>query len=274
MKRIRSSLSIQSSSTESSSDSIDLKFISGLLITISTIGINTPVIAQDDLSDLSPEERAFLEDDSFFQTMQVQDSPIKWVNPQKTENQYALTNEITITNNSFKTGFVNFSQCHTHLDAIRAIDIVYNPETTQQLKVLSSQKIQKVIAHAASIELKNVEKGAEVCVAGKVKTFRFDQQNQAWVLLRGPYMRKFLDGYYPMHVQETIQWPQAPIKWKKTEVFDKSQNQFVKIFSDRLLTKNPAETPHPQMQKSPQKIQGDYWFEGKLKINYLFISKN
>ncbi len=240
------------------------------LAVLMAISGNTFAEEKNDLSDLSPEEQAFFEDDSFFQTMEVQDTPVKWVPAQKTQNQYALKNAITLTDETLKTGFVQFSQCHTHLDAIRAIDIVYNPQTTQELEVLSSKKIQTVTAHAAKIELKNVDKGAEVCVAGKVKTFHFNEQNQQWNLQRGPYMRKFLDGYYPMHVQETIQWPDIAIKWHATEIFDESQNQFVEVFSDSLLQKNSAKTPHPQMQKSHNAMNIDYWFEGKLKINYLF----
>ncbi len=264
------------------------KRIAGLIVVFNmmSLPITTTAATENDLSDLSPQERAFLEDDSFFKTLDVQDSPLKWVEPNKTQGKYWLQNDITIDHDSLSTGFVDFTQCHNNLDAIHAIEIVYNAKTTENLTVLSSKGIGSTVTKAASIALRNVQKDAKICISGKTKTLTFDQKQQHWQLARGPYMRKFLDGYYPMHVQETIQWSGVNINWQKTRVLDESKQQFISLFTNKgrsnstlanqqLLTVSNQE-PFPKMalHSDNTRIQNHYWFEGKLKIHYLFIQNN
>lgn len=243
-----------------------------------TVADNQTTDSGDDLTGLSPKERAFLEDDSFFETMNVQDSPLKWVTQQKTKGSYSLFNEITILPSSLEDGFVKFTQCHRNLDEIRAIDIVYNPKTTQALEVVSARGVGQYQTQAEKVELYQVEKGAEVCIQGQNKTLIKATQTQTWQLDRGPYMRKFLDGYYPMSVEETIFWPARMLSWQATRVYDESQKTY-QLISQPATTSRIAEnsnrktaTHRPQIshQADAGKLASDYWFEGALRVRYQF----
>lgn len=248
------------------------------LAVLGIFSLSSPtLIAQDDLSDLTPEERAFFEDDSFFETLEVQETPIKWIDPNKTHGQYALENTITILPDSVKTGVVGFTQCHLNLDEIRAIDIVYNPQTTKTLRVISTKGISQSKAFTSKIELYGVEKGAEVCIEGKNKTLEFNQTNQSWRLARGPYMRKFLDGYYPMHVAETISWPSETLNWKSTDILQEQPSlksaKFTPLFStSQPLPSNPQK-PSFEINHKQGWIKSNYWFEGKLTLREQFTAK-
>lgn len=255
----------------------------------------------DDLSDLTPEERAFLENDSFFKAMAVNEGELTWVAPEKTDNQYALFNKLILNDESLKTGRVEFEQCHTNLDEISAIDIVYNAKTTQSLELLSKSKIQRVAILPAKAELYGVQKGAEVCLKGTLNLLAKTATGR-WQLPRGPYMRKFLDGYYPMHVQESLSWQNTPLEWQGIAFAnaDKSlpagQN-FQQTQSSALAQKEKSEDLEKRLEKqpqkpsenpsktfsetapqltwhAPQKLQIDYWFEGKLMPIYFFLQKN
>lgn len=205
---------------------------------------------EDDLSDLSAEERAFFEDDSFFQSLEVSRGTLNWVEPDKTLEQYALENRISLRPTSHQDGVVIFEQCHRHLDAISKIEVVYNDQTTSDLVVISTDKIQQAQAKDASVELIGVEKGAQVCIKGKSQTLTHD--GQQWQLKRGPYMRKFLDGYYPMHLTEVIDWQDSPLK---------------------LVGQPRAPLPVPSkfiQQINPHSMQFDYYFAGRLELTYQF----
>ncbi|MBN2646956.1 MAG: hypothetical protein JXR44_04130 [Thiotrichales bacterium] len=206
--------------------------------------------------DLTPEEKAWLEDDSFFASLEVSQGQLKWVDPQKTVGVYALSNRLILESDALKTGKVYFEQCHQNLDAIRAIDIVYNPETTSDLKVVSAKGVGRYQLQTAKVELYQVEQGAEVCIHGRNQTLTYDTVSQTWQIPRGPFMRKFLDGYYPMHLQETIEWEATALKWASLQI-----------------NENPAAgtySPKQNLDSSKSTLKVDYWFEGKLRPVYKF----
>ena len=51
-----------------------------------------------------------------------------------------------------------------------------------------------------------MEPGATLCLSAQTRAFH-DTGNGYYNLTNGPYMRKFLDGYYPMQVTLDIRYP-------------------------------------------------------------------
>ena len=213
----------------------------------------------DDLSGLSAEERAFFEDDSFFQSLAVSTGNLKWVEPELTQDSYSLTNTITIDQQSLQNGEVKFSQCHINLDAFSKIEVVYNKTTTRDLKVIRHQGIANYVTKPFSVDLTGVEKGAEICIEGTSQTLtKVDTQENTWQLKRGPYMRKFFDGYYPMHVQESIHWQNVALE-----------------LSGLATEPTPLKIPDSFMLKpNANSIEMNYYFEGRLQTNYQFTQQN
>lgn len=199
-------------------------------------------------NDLSAEEKAWLEDDSSAEARQVSEGELRWVTPDKTHNQYRLENTLTLNAESLKTGWITFSQCHYQLDPRIAIDIVYGVSRTQNLTVTSSQHIGSIEIAQDHISLKNIEQNAQICVTGKTKVLTQLGPTQ-FRMVRGPYIRKFLDGFYPMQVTETIRW------------------------NGLALTLNDLKTQADlgyDFKVSQHQLIANYWFEGLLKPFYEF----
>jgi hypothetical protein len=66
-------------------------------------------------------------------------------------------------------------------------------------------------------------------------------------------MRRFLDGYYPMHVSLDIRLP--PGDW-------------------RLEKSRPRVQPGFNVVNRPDGLSADAWFEGKLVTEFYFIPAN
>lgn len=200
----------------------------------------------EDYSDLSDEERAFLFDDSEFKAREISSEQLTFIAPSTVPKGYWLHNIITIEKTSLETGWVQFEQCHYELDPTNLITITYNKERTKNLAVKHSLGIENHAIIGTDIDLKNIQKGAEICVFGETKTLF--ETDQGFVMKRGPYMRRFLDGYYPMHVEESISYPSV-IEPDKTQ-YNNSLGKIFKLYSNS--------------------INAQYWFEGALKPHYPF----
>ena len=200
----------------------------------------------EDYSDLTPEQRAFLFDDSEFKAREISSGELKFLDPSGVPEGYWLHNIINIDQSSLKTGWVQFEQCHYELDPTNLITITYNKDRTKNLAVKHSLGIEKHTIIDTHIDLKNIQKGAEICVFGETKTLH--KTPQGFVMKRGPYMRRFLDGYYPMHVEESITYNP-------------------KIYPDIKYYINQLGRTFKLEYNS---INAQYWFEGELKPEYVF----
>ena len=114
-------------------------------------------------------------------------------------------NRLLITQQSLNDGWVTMYQCHSDLDAVPATQIVYAEGSVRDLNVLSSHNIGSVSIEGHSVQLKDIEAGSEVCVSADRRALFYE--NGQYVLRLGPFMRRFLDGYYPMRVQIEVCYP-------------------------------------------------------------------
>ncbi len=120
-------------------------------------------------------------------------------------------NRISIDPNSLNSGWVSLKQCHTHLDPVPRAQITFREGFVRDLRVDSSTKIEQAWIEGASVQLINVEPGARLCLSAQIRALR-NTGNGYFNLTNGPYMRKFLDGYYPMRVTLAIDYPPQTLK--------------------------------------------------------------
>jgi hypothetical protein len=115
-------------------------------------------------------------------------------------------NRIRIDDDSLRSGWVGLSQCHDHLDAVPRAQITFREGYVRDLKVDSASRIGHAWIEGASVQLSNIEPGARLCLSAQTRALR-NAGNGYFNLRNGPYMRKFLDGYYPMRVTLEVDYP-------------------------------------------------------------------
>lgn len=136
-------------------------------------------------------------------------------------------------------------QCHTDLDKVSASQIVYDPDHIRDLKVLSSQNIGSARVEGHTIQMKDIEAESEICISADKRALSFEKGK--YYLRLGPFMRRFLDGYYPMHVRIEVCYP-----------------AFL-----QLVSTSPVEAlQHSKGNTSYADI--DVWVVGKLNIELVF----
>lgn len=157
-------------------------------------------------------------------------------------------NHIRITPGSLASGWVELRQCHENLDAVPAAQISFRKGSIRKLRVLEARAITRAWVKGASVQLKDVSPGARLCLAAQTLALK-DSGGGAFTLNNGPYMRKFLDGYYPMRVSLQLEYPAQLL---------------------RVIDISPASQPGFQVSQKNAQVNIESLFEGELRIQVQF----
>lgn len=159
---------------------------------------------------------------------------------------------LTVTAESLKTGWVTDRQCHYQLDRVGAMEVVFAPGRVRALEIVRAENIEKAWVEAGSVQLKNVGPNAVLCIQSENRILEHDPSTGSYLLTSGPYMRRFLDGYFPIRVSLQLDYPA------------------------RLLTVKEVGPPEIRSRTTllPGQVRLDVWFEGRLDLRLRFSLKN
>jgi len=113
---------------------------------------------------------------------------------------------IVITRQSLADGWVLMEQCHERLDRVAEAQIVFNPGRTRALEVLSFHNMDTAFVESNTIQLRGIREGSKVCARLETRALH-SLGVQIFELQNGPFMRRFLDGYYPLQLSIQIEYP-------------------------------------------------------------------
>lgn len=157
-------------------------------------------------------------------------------------------NRIEIDTESLEQGWVGLQQCHTHLDPVDATQIVYHPARIRNIQIISVEQIEQVRIDGPSVQLTGIGRGARLCLQAESRALT-RLGSDRFRLRNGPYMRRFLDGYYPMHVTLEITYPADALK---------------------LQDLRPIPGRAGNVQRTDGQVIWDSWFKGKLYTEFDF----
>ena len=157
-------------------------------------------------------------------------------------------NRLLITEQSLNDGWVAMYQCHSDLDKVSASQIVYRKDRIRNIKILSAENIGSAIVEGHTIQIRNIAAESEICISADKRALFYDSGR--YYLRLGPFMRRFLDGYYPMRVQLEVGFP-----------------SFL-----RLVSSSPVKARQRFRNKNTY-ADIDIWVVGKLDVELVFVDK-
>lgn len=122
------------------------------------------------------------------------------------EPPHRHTKRLRVTPDSLQSGWVEAEQCHYQLDQVPAMEIVFGKDKVRKLKVVNAQNIDELWIEGPTVQMKNVGADAFVCIASENRILARNIAGD-YVLTTGPFMRRFLDGYFPMQVRLEVDYP-------------------------------------------------------------------
>ncbi len=157
-------------------------------------------------------------------------------------------NIIRITEDSLSSGWTDLEQCHDNLDAVPRAQITFREGYIRNLRVLESRAIDEAWVEGPSVQLRGIQAGAHLCLSAQTRALN-NSGGGYFTLNNGPYMRKFLDGYYPMQVSLRLEYPARLLQ---------------------IIDISPAEQAGFHISQKSGFVNIDTLFEGELRTQMQF----
>jgi hypothetical protein len=202
--------------------------------------------------ELTPEElERWFEDDSRTQPydFDVNSGELEFLAAMPDKRVPHSRNGLRITVSSLADGWVEQAQCHENLDPVPLAEVVYRYREMRDLRVVSTTGIERAWVEGQSVQMENISHGAVLCVAAAARLLR--REGEEYVLRNGPFQRRFLDGYFPLRVSLTLEYPAERL---------------------RVASIDPPPQPGFSVQQASGRITLEALFEGRLYTEVRFRS--
>jgi len=155
---------------------------------------------------------------------------------------------LVITGQSLLDGWVLMEQCHENLDRVAQAQIVFNPGRTRALQIVDFHNMDSAFVEGDTIQLRGIREASKICARLETRALHALGM-QMFELRNGPFMRRFLDGYYPLQLSIRVEYP------PELELFDQE----------------PENQPGCAVRSAPGLVELDALFEGELRTRFRFV---
>ena len=193
---------------------------------------------------------AFPDDDLEERIAAVNEGTLRFIETETDDKVLLSENTITITTSSLSDGWVKLQQCYQNLDPIGKVEVIYQYKNIKNLRIVSFNNIASAKLVNQTVQLEDIEKDARLCVSADIRNL-YKQTENTYVLINGPYHRKFFDGYYPLNVHLQIIFPDTLLKFTRM---------------------TPKEQPGLTLNQSGNRLTVNALFEGRLITEITFAA--
>lgn len=134
-----------------------------------------------------------------YEKVDVNDGELYFLSKKPNKPVHHHSNTLTILKNSLDDGWVKLVQCHVNMDRVPRVQVMFNKKRVRDIKIIRADAIEKSWVEKNTVQLENVKDKAVLCIEAWTKAL-VKNSDGTFKLTNGPFMRKFLDGYYPIHV--------------------------------------------------------------------------
>jgi len=212
-----------------------LNLAAALSLLLAVLPVQSSTHAYDDEPD-------WFDDEFADPTAHVNEGELVFLAQPPDEAVHHLRNVVTLNRGSRESGWVRLEQCHHNIDRVPRAQILFHEDRIRNLRIEHAENIGRAWVEGASVQLTDVGEGSSLCL---------DADSQALIVVgdgrfqvtNGPFMRRFLDGYYPMRVSEHLLLADSGL---------------------RFAAIAPARQPGFEVEVGADSIRFDAWFEGRL----------
>lgn len=142
-----------------------------------------------------------------FDLLDINEGELRFLERPPEKSPHLHSTHVFISEESLKTGWVTAKQCHYNLDQVSALQVVFNPRRVRRIEILQVENIERARVEGASVQVTNIGKNAVLCILSENFAIKHNATDGTYEWHGGPYMRRFLDGYFPMQVKVAIDYP-------------------------------------------------------------------
>lgn len=161
-------------------------------------------------AEFTREQLEWLESDAEHPTFTVNEGELEFLAEPASKVEHVQSMEVLLTSESINSGWGVVNQCHRNLDSVPSLEIVFHRQRIRKLQVVKYQNMRhaEVIGHRVLVS--DIQPGSEICLSAESRILhprKNDSALQLFDMVNGPFMRRFLDGYYPITLQLQVKYP-------------------------------------------------------------------
>ena len=191
----------------------------------------------------------FDEEDLESLTARVNEGELSFLSEPPVKAVHHLQNVVILDRDSSSSGWVRLQQCHSNIDKVPRAQIVFNAERVRNLRITRSENIGASWVEGASVQLTDIGSDSSLCLGADSRALTATGDG-GFRINNGPFMRRFLDGYYPMRVSEQVLLADSGLVYAGIK---------------------PAQQPGFDVQIDESSIRFDAWFEGRLSTEIALV---
>lgn len=166
-------------------------------------------------------------------------------------NLHHHRNSITIKPQSLLDGWIQVQQCHSNLDQVPAAEVLFNKDTIRHITIVSYQHIDKAWVEGSTVQMQNIRANAVLCLQAESRALHANKDG-SFSLRNGPFMRRFLDGYFPLQLSMELDYAGTGLT---------------------LASMSPSPQTGFRVTQANDHIHIEALFEGKLHTEFRFTRK-
>ena len=149
--------------------------------------------------------------------LDINEGELRFLTQTPAEPPHEQSTHILVNEESLRSCWITRRQRHYHLAPVGAMQVLFNKDRARNIKIVRADNIKRAWVESASVQLEGVDKEAVLCIQSENRSFRRNGTSGIYEWRGGPYMRRFLDGYFPMHVKVAIDYPAKHLQLKTIE---------------------------------------------------------
>jgi hypothetical protein len=195
----------------------------------------------DDFDDF--ENIDWFEDDLKTRTDQVNEGELAFLAVPPEKEVHHMHNVVILDGDSRDSGWVRLEQCHYNIDRVARAQIVFHKDRIRNLRIRHAENMGKAWVEGASVQLTDIADDSSLCLEADSRALKANGDG-SFRIDNGPFMRRFLDGYYPMRVSERILLADSGLRFSAIK---------------------PVHQPGFEVEVRADTVHFDAWFEGQLR---------
>ena len=206
----------------------------------------------DLFAQFSEEQLHWLESEAEHPTESVNEGVLEFIPAAASKTEHEQSMQIVMTEETITSGWAVVSQCHKNLDRVEELEIVFHRERVRDLQVTNYKNIEKAWSAGHRVVVRHIQSGSVICLRAESQIFhplKYKDSRQQFEMVNGPFMRRFLDGYYPLTLSLDVSYPDDRL---------------------RLDAVHPKAQPGWEIRYDAGRIYMQGRFEGKLSTRLQF----
>ncbi len=179
----------------------------------------------------------------------IADEPYRPVTRELETPAFVHRKVLSVDAQSLDDGWVDNHQCHRNFPLFPALQIAFRDGAVRNMRIIEQSAVEAAWVSESTIQMKRTRPETTLCFRSENHTIEYDAWNEEYRMTVGPYYLKLFDGYFPLNVDLTVEYPTDELRFVGLE---------------------PAEIDGARIRREQGRVHFHALFEGRLELVFRF----